>query len=210
MTESAWYDAAAWVQAIGTIGAVIGAAWVAASDSRAARRREEQVRQEMHRREEMSRREAKTAALNLAILASTQIHELYGLLRDEARRGRVERISPSRTLLATERLLIAFPIQSLADAAAMVAFSYFPGALANAAEIFANLETAVRSSDDDKHGEVFADYSRQLALLDEAIKRRLRELRTALHLAEASAGAASGQPPPPDAPGGFETTRAAL
>lgn len=208
MTESVWYDAAAWVQAIGTIGAVIGAAWVAASDARAARRREEQVRQEMHRREETSRREAKIAALNLAILASTQIHDLHDLLRDEERRGRVERISPSRTLLATERLLIAFPIQSLGDAAAMVAFSRFPGALANAAEIFANLETAIRSTDDEKHGEVFADYSRQLAQLDEAIKRRLRELRKALNLAEESAGASSGQPPP-DPPGGFETARAA-
>jgi hypothetical protein len=42
-SESIWSETAAWVEAIGAIAAVIGASWVAASDSRAARRREERA-----------------------------------------------------------------------------------------------------------------------------------------------------------------------
>jgi hypothetical protein len=87
MTASPWSDAAAWVQAVGTILAVIGAAWVAAADARAARLREEHVSAELRRREERDRRDVRTSARNLAILASTQIHDLHLLLRDEARRG---------------------------------------------------------------------------------------------------------------------------
>ena len=41
--ESIWSDTAAWVEAIGAIAAVIGSGWVAASDSRATRRREERA-----------------------------------------------------------------------------------------------------------------------------------------------------------------------
>ena len=37
--ESPWSVVAAWVEAIGAIAAVVGAGWVAANDSRAARRR---------------------------------------------------------------------------------------------------------------------------------------------------------------------------
>jgi hypothetical protein len=183
MIESVWSIAAAWVQAVGTIGAVVGAAWVAASESRASRRREERIQEEAQRREERSLLAAKTAALNLAILAATQIHDLHVLLRDEARRGRVERISPSRTILAVERLLTAFPIQSLGDADAMIEFSHFPGALATAAEVYANLETAIRAADDDEHGAIFGEYAKQMARLDDAVKRLLRDLRKALNLA---------------------------
>jgi len=182
MTESVWSEAAAWVQAVGTIAAVAGAAWVAARDSRASRRREEWARQELERREARSAIAAKTAALNLAILAATQIHDLHVLSRDEARRGRVERVSPSRTLPATERLLTAFPIQSLGDAPAMVAFSYFPGALATAAEIYANLESAIRAANDTEHSAIFTEYANQMARLDEVVKGRLRELEKALDL----------------------------
>ncbi|HXQ12276.1 MAG TPA: hypothetical protein VN805_14870 [Caulobacteraceae bacterium] len=129
-----WYDASAWVQAIGTIAAVVGAAWVAAGESRAARLREEADRQAAAEREAKALAASRTAAMNLAILAVTQIHDLHALLKDEARRSRVQRVSPSRTLETNERLLTAFPIQSLNDADAMVAFAFFPGALATAAE----------------------------------------------------------------------------
>ena len=62
----------------------------------------------------------RTAALNLAILATTQIHDLHIFLLDDAWRGRVTRVSASRMLLGTARMLTGFPIQSLADAPAMV------------------------------------------------------------------------------------------
>jgi hypothetical protein len=181
---SFWSDAAAWVQAIGTIAAVAGAAWVAARESRVARRREERDRLEAIERETHALVAAKTAALNLAILATTQIHELLVLLRDERRRGRVVRVSPSRTLATDERLLTAFPIQSLNDAESMVAFSYFPGALAMAAEVYANLEAAVRASDGDKQGAIFTEYANQMARLDETARARLADFKRALQLPE--------------------------
>ena len=120
--------------------------------------------------------------MNLAILAVTQIHELHGLLKDEARRGRIQRLSPSRILETNERLLTAFPIQSLNDADAMVAFAFFPGALATAAEIYANLETAVRAADDASREEVFTEFARQIGQLDRTAQRRCRELRESLGL----------------------------
>ncbi|MFI4933587.1 MAG: hypothetical protein ACHP7N_03130 [Caulobacterales bacterium] len=175
-----WTETAAWVQAVGTIAAVVGAAWVAAGESRAGRRREEQSRREALEREQRSLTASKTAALNLAILATTQIHELHTLLSDVTRRQRVAHMSPSRLLATIERLLIAFPIQSLGDAEAMVAFSYFPGALETAAEIYGNLERAVRGADDDKHGEIFADYAKQMAHLDRVAQRQLGDLQRAL------------------------------
>jgi hypothetical protein len=185
MVDSVWSDAASWVQAIGTIGAVAGAAWVAASDARATRRREERIQEESRLREERALLAAKTAALNLAILASTQIHDVNIRLPDEAWRARVRRVSPSRTLLATERLLIGFPIQSLGDASAMVAFAHFPGALDTAAEIYANLERAVRAAGEDDRATIFGEYAQQMARLDNTTQRRLGELRVALGLEEA-------------------------
>jgi hypothetical protein len=175
-------EAATWVQAVGTIAAVVGAGWVAAAESRASRRREDRIEQESQRREERLIASAKTAALNLAILAATQIHDLHVLLRDEARRGRVARVSPSRTLLATESLLIAYPIQTLSEAAPMVAFAYFPGALATAAEVYANLEVSIRASQVGEAGRIFGEYAEQMAQLDEAAKRHLRDLKAALAL----------------------------
>jgi hypothetical protein len=171
---------AAWVQALGTIAAVVGAAWVAAGESRASRRREEQSRREASEREQRGLNAARTAAVNLAILATTQIHELHKLLDDEARRMRVAMTSPSRTLTTNVRLLTAFPIQSLADADGMVAFAFFPGALETAAEIYANLESAVRAADDGERKKVFADYAKQMEQLDKAAQRRLNQLREAL------------------------------
>lgn len=41
--ESIWSETAAWVEAIGAIAAVVGAGWVAASELRATRRREERA-----------------------------------------------------------------------------------------------------------------------------------------------------------------------
>jgi hypothetical protein len=182
MVNTFWSDTAAWVQALGTIAAVVGAAWIATSESRAGRRRDERAREETLLREQKAALAGKTAALNLALLASAQIHDLHVLLRDEARRGRVARVSPSRTLPSTERLLTAFPIQSLADAQAMIAFSYFPGALAMAAEIYGNLETRVRAADASTRSTIFAEYAGQMAHLDDVVKRRLKELRMALDL----------------------------
>lgn len=178
--ESVWSQAAAWVEAIGAIAAVIGSGWVAAGESRASRRREDRAMEEAQRREDRILLASKTAALNLAILAATQIHDLHVLLRDEAWRGRVTRVSPSRTLLATERMLTSFPIQSLADAPAMVEFSRFPAALATAAEVYANLETAVRAAEKAKRGAIFIEYTQQMERLDIMAKLRLEDLRTAL------------------------------
>ena len=180
MRDTVWTETAAWVEAVGTIGAVIGAAWVAASESRASRRREERTREDARLREDRTVLATKTAALNLAILATTQIHDLHVSLRDEAWRGRVRRVSASLTLLATERMLTTFPIQSLADAPAMVEFSRFPSALATAAEVYANLETAVRAADDAGRAAIFVEYTAQMERVDAMAKRGLRGLRKAL------------------------------
>jgi hypothetical protein len=180
VVESIWSETAAWVEAVGAIAAVVGAGWVAAGESRAARRREERARDDAERKEARSLLATKTAALNLSILAATQIHDLHILLRDEAWRGRVARVSPSRTLLATERMLTTFPIQSLGDAPAMVEFSRFPAALATAAEVYANLETAVRAAADAERGAIFIEYTAQMERVDTRAQRGLRDLRTTL------------------------------
>jgi hypothetical protein len=181
-SDSIWSETAAWVEAIGAIAAVIGAGWVAASDSRAARRREERAEVAAVQKEERIALATRTAALNLAILASTQIGDLHVQLKDEAWRGRVTRVSASRALLATERMLTAFPIQSLGDAPAMVEFSRFPASLATAAEVYANLETAVRAAAETDRGAIFDQYTRQMERLDDSTKRHLKALRKSLNL----------------------------
>lgn len=178
--ESIWSETAAWVEAIGAIGAVIGSGWVAASESRATRRREERAEAAAIRREERTALANRTAALNLAILAATQIHDLHVLLLDEAWRGRVARVSASRNLLATERMLTAFPIQSLADAPAMVAFSRFPASLATAAEVYVNLETAVRAAVEADRAALFVACNQQMERLDNSARHQLTALRKAL------------------------------
>jgi 2-oxo-4-hydroxy-4-carboxy--5-ureidoimidazoline (OHCU) decarboxylase len=55
-------------------------------------------------------------------------------------------------------------------------------ALATAAEIYANLETAVRAADDASREEVFAEFARQIGQLDRTAQRRCRELRESLGL----------------------------
>ena len=124
--ESVWSQAAAWVEAIGAIAAVIGSGWVAAGESRASRRREERAMEEAQRREDRLLLAFETAALNLAILAATQIHDLHVLLRDEAWRGRVTRVSPSRTLLATERMLRRFRFSRWPTPPRWSSFRVFP------------------------------------------------------------------------------------
>src|ERR1700679_2105703 len=167
-SDSIWSETAAGVEAIGAIAAVIGAGWVAASDSRATRRREERAEAAAVQKEERIALATRTAALNLAILATTQISDLHVQLKDEAWRGRVTRVSASRALLATERMLTAFPIQSLGDAPAMVAFSHFPAALATAAEVYANLETAVRAAPETDRAAIFDQYNKQMERLDDS------------------------------------------
>jgi hypothetical protein len=171
---------AAWVEAVGAIAAVIGSGWVAASESRATRRREERVEAQAVGKEERAALATRTAALNLAILAVTQIHDLYVLLENEAWRGRVTRVSPSHGLLGTERMLTAFPIQSLADAPAMVEFSRFPASRAAAAEVYANLEAAVRSAAEDERSAIFAMYEKQMERVDTSANHQLTALRRAL------------------------------
>ena len=183
-SNSIWSETAAWVEAIGAIAAVIGAGWVAARDSRAARGREERAEAASIRKEERLALATRTAALNLAILASTQINELHVQLRNEDWRGRVTRVSASRALLATERMLTAFPIQTLGDAPAMVAFSHFPASLATAAEVYANLETAVRAAKESDRGAIFDQYNKQMERLDESTKRQLKALKLSLNLAD--------------------------
>lgn len=180
--ESLSSQIAAWVEAIGAIAAVIGSGWVAARNSRSTRLREQRAEAITLKKEERATLATKTAALNLAILASTQIHDLHVLLKDEAWRGRVTRVSASRALLATERMLTAFPIQSLGDAVAMVDFSRFPGSLATAAEIYSNLEAAVRAAAESDRNVIFEQYNAQMERLDNTVKRELVALREALDL----------------------------
>ena len=181
--ESVWSMAAAWVEAIGAIGAVIGSGWVAASASRATLGREERAEAAAIRREERAALAVRTAALNLGILATTQIHDLHLLLRDEAWRGRVARVSASRALLATQSMLTGFPIQTLADAPAMVAFSRFPASLATAAEIYFNLEKAVRAAALADRPAIFDQYNAQMERLDASATNQLKALGLALGLA---------------------------
>jgi hypothetical protein len=179
-----WYNTAAWVQAIGTIGAVLGSAWLAKRESRAARQREADARLA-----------AKTGALNLAIMAHTQVRNLGRLLRDESRLGRLNHISPSRGLVANQNMLTSFPIQTLEDAEAMSAFSYFPSLLSMAAEIYGHLEEAVRAAEEDNPHEIFAHYAEQLAMIEEFADERLEVLKLALNLPASAAAGAAAQPP---------------
>jgi hypothetical protein len=94
----------------------------------------------------------------------------------------VTRVSASRALLATERMLRAFPIQSLGDAPAMVAFSHFPAALATAAEVYVNLETAVRAAAEADRDAIFDQYNKQMERLDSSAKRQLGSPRKSLNL----------------------------
>jgi hypothetical protein len=74
----------------------------------------------------------------------------------------------------------------------MVAFSRFPAALATAAEVYANLEAAVRAEGADKHGAIFTEFDKQMARLDDRAKTQLTDLSVALQLdlAEYTRGAA--------------------
>jgi hypothetical protein len=210
--ESIWTETAAWVEAVGAIAAVIGAGWVAASESRATRRREKRAEAAAIAKEERVGLATRTAALNLAILASTQIRDLHLLLKDEAWRGRVARVSASRALLATEHMLTGFPVQSLDNAAAMVEFSRFPASLATAAEIYANLEAAVRKTDEASRGAIFDEYNKQMERLDSTASRQLGALRKALNLAldrpaVAAEGASSQDQQVDSAAGGVGSAR---
>lgn len=181
-------DWAAWVQAFGTIAAVLGAAWIAARDAREARRREEQQLRRSELRGAEALHASRTAALNLAILAIERVRELHVLLRDEARRDRIAWGAPSRTLLVTESMLAAFPIQSLEDADAMVAFSYFPGLLATAAEVYARLEAEIRGAGEQDRVAIYADFAEQMARIERAAHRRLGQLKTALKIEDGKTG----------------------
>ena len=104
-------------------------------------------------------------------------------------------ISPSHGLVANERMLTSFPIESLEDPEAMSAFSYFPSALAMAAEVYGHLEEAVRAVEEDDPREIFAHYASQMAIIEEFADERLAALRLALNLPETAVAAARVQPP---------------
>ena len=76
-------------------------------------------------------------------------------------------------------MLTAFPLQTLGDAPAMVAFSHFPASLATAAEVYVNLETAVRAAPEADRDAIFDKYNKQMERLDEATKRQLEALQAA-------------------------------
>ena len=181
-SESLWSAAAAWVEAIGAIAAVIGSGWVAASESRATRGREDRAAAAAIVREERTALATRTAALNLAIMAASEIHDLHVFLRDAAWQGRVARVSASLALRATEKMLTAFPIQSLGNAPAMVAFSRFPASLAIVAEVYGNLETAVRAAAVVDRAALFDACDQQMARLDVSAQTQLTVLRRALDL----------------------------
>ena len=174
---------------------------MAAQESRATRAREERARAEATRKEERLVLATKTAAINLSIMAASQIHDLHIRLRDEAWRGRVARVSASRSLLATENMLTAFPIQSLADAPAMVEFSRFPAALATAAEVYEHLEVAVRAAKAADRETIFVEYTKQMERIDDAAALGLKALRASLDMPEevdvppAQNGGATSLPP---------------
>jgi hypothetical protein len=152
---------------------VVGTGWLAARESRAARRREED-----------QRLAAKKAALNLAVLAHTHVKRLLELLRDEGSRGRLNHISPSRSLLTNQQMLARFPLETLEDVDAMVAFAYFPGALSMAAEVYTHLEEAVRAVEEENPAEIFEHYASQIAGMEKLLQERLDELKAALGLAD--------------------------
>jgi hypothetical protein len=152
---------------------VVGTGWLAARDSRAARRREE-----------AQRIASKKAALNLAVLAHTHVKRMLELLRDEASRGRLNHISPSRALLTNQQMLVSFPLESLEDVDAMVAFAYFPGALSMAADVYTHLEEAVRAAEEENPAEIFEHYASQIAVMEKLLQERLAELKAALGLAD--------------------------
>jgi hypothetical protein len=81
-------------------------------------------------------------------------------------------------------MLAAFPIQSLEDAPAMVAFSYFPGLLATAAEVYGNLEEEIRACDDDqdKRKAIFEKFADDIVRHERVGRRRLGELKAALKI----------------------------
>ena len=79
-------------------------------------------------------------------------------------------------------MLTGFPIQSLADAPAMVEFSRFPASLAAAAEVYANLEAAVRAAAETDRAAIFDVYNEQMARVDASASHQLTALRRALHL----------------------------
>ncbi len=64
----------------------------------------------------------------------------------------------------------------------MVAFSHFPAALATAAEVYVNLETAVRAAVEGDRDAIFDEYNRQMERLDIFAQRELGLLRTSLNL----------------------------
>ena len=77
----------------------------------------------------------------------------------------------------------------------MVEFSRFPAALATAAEIYANLETAVRAADEPDRAAIFKAIDVQMARLDATTARQLGALAKALGLEVAKmSGLAKGAP----------------
>jgi hypothetical protein len=64
----------------------------------------------------------------------------------------------------------------------MVEFSRLPASLATAAEVYANLETAIRAAAEDDRGAIFDQYNKQMERLDDSTKHHLQAPRKSLNL----------------------------
>jgi hypothetical protein len=64
----------------------------------------------------------------------------------------------------------------------MVEFSRFPASLATAAEIYGNLESAVRAAAESDRAVIFDASNQQMARLDTSAQHQLTALRKALEL----------------------------
>ncbi|MEJ0065301.1 MAG: hypothetical protein WDM85_07490 [Caulobacteraceae bacterium] len=120
------------------------------------------------------------------------------LLRDQAQRGRLNHVSPSRTYLTHQQMLTGFPIESLEDPDAMVAYAFFPGALSMAADLYSHLEEAVRAVDEEDPVEIFTHYAEQMAALEELLQERLDGLKAALKLRDGVGAGHDAMPPQPE------------
>ena len=68
----------------------------------------------------------------------------------------------------------------------MVEFSRFPASLATAAEIYTNLETAVRATKTNDRAVIFDEYNKQMERLDDSVELQLSKLKKSLRSGEDS------------------------
>lgn len=116
---------AAWVQAIGSVGAIAGAAWIAGVQSREARAREERDRLADA---EAARQAQQTKTLVCSRLISVfriKVQTLFERLCEHADAGETPRIGHivGRGFEVAFKNLAAFPVSELTNAGAVIAFA---------------------------------------------------------------------------------------